>query len=179
MLLRCFHSLDGSVLLRSGELVNREQPNTPLKIFSGRALALAVLGWAFVRVIAKLLFTRQPPGLQQFHANYGSEGLSAIDLDEREALQRFSRCMACGLCDVGEAERMRKSNGAYPGLMQLVLASTRSMPDYDAAARGFDHVSLEVLQRKRTECPVDIPFDELARFVRRRAESAPPSLPRP
>ena len=141
-----------------------------MKIFSGRALALAVLAWAFIKVLAKLLFTRQPPGLAQFHANYGSEGLSAIDRDEREALARFSRCIACGMCNVGEGRRIRASAGAYPGLMQLVLASTRSMPDYDAAVHGFDHVPLDVLREKRASCPVEIPFDELAAFVRRRAE---------
>ena len=138
------------------------EPKNNLKVFSGRALALWVLGVAFVKVLAKLLFTRQPPGLERFMRNYAPEGLSTIDRDERQALRRFSRCIACGLCDVGETERMRASGGAYPGLMQLVLASTRSMPDYDAAARGFDHVPKQVLVEKRSSCPVGIPFDELA-----------------
>src|SRR5687767_5760981 len=106
-------------------------------MLSGRALSLALLAWSLVRVIAKLLFTRQPPGLVRFQENYGSEGLQPIRPEERAQLERFSRCIACGRCDVGEAERMAASGGEYPGLMQMVLASTRNIPDFDAAARSF------------------------------------------
>jgi len=64
------------------------------------------------------------------------------------------------------------SRGAYPGLMQLVLASTRSMPDFDAAARAFSHVPDTVLECKVARCPVQVPFPELARFVRAQAQAA-------
>ncbi len=138
-------------------------------VLSGRALALALLFWSLVRVLARLLFTKQPPGIQQFHDHYGSEGLSAIDKSEREALASFSRCIACARCDFGEAERIAASDGQYPGLMQLGLASSRSMPDFDAAARGFDYVPESVLRRKVRRCPVAIPFPSLAEFVRAKA----------
>ncbi|MBW2455328.1 MAG: hypothetical protein JRI68_12490 [Deltaproteobacteria bacterium] len=141
-------------------------------MLSGRALALALLFWSLVRVVARLLFTKQPPGLEQFHGNYGSEGLRAIDKSERDSLASFSRCIACGRCDFGEAERIASSDGQYPGLMQLVLASSRSMPDFDAAARGFDHVPESVLHRKVRRCPVSIPFPVLAEFVRAKAPRA-------
>ena len=120
-----------------------------------------------------MLFTKQEPGLVRFHANYDSEGLSAFAKEERDALERFSKCIACGRCDVGEGERIAASGGAYPGLMQLVLASTRSMPDFDAAERAFEHVPLSVLRSKRRSCPVAIPFDELAAFVRAKAVDEP------
>lgn len=139
-------------------------------MLSGRALAVALLGWSLVRVVAKLLFTKQQPGLQLFVDNYGAEGLGSIDRDEREAMERFSRCIACGRCDVGEADRIQASRGAYPGLMQLVLASSRSMPDYDAAAIGFAHVPAHVLKAKQQQCPVNIPFAELAAFVEAHAQ---------
>lgn len=138
-------------------------------VLSGRALAVALLAWSLVKVVAKLLFTKQPPGLQRFHDNYGAEGLSPIDPGERRRLERFSGCIACGRCDIGEGERIIASRGAYPGLMQLVLASTRSMPDYAAAARAFEHVPDAVLAHKVAGCPARIPFAELASFVRRRA----------
>ena len=147
-------------------------------MLSGRALAIALLGWSLVRVVAKTLFTKQEPGLATFLENYGADGLRPIDPDERERLERFSRCIACGRCDVGEAERIIASGGAYPGLMQLVLASTRNMPDYDAALRGFDHVPEDVLRAKVAVCPVAIPFDELAAFVRAKAPTpTTPELP--
>lgn len=144
-------------------------------VLSGRALALALLGWSLVKVVAQNLFTKRKPGLELFVENYGAEGLGAIDREERARMARFSRCIACGRCDFGEGERIQASNGAYPGLMQLVLASTRSMPDYDAAARAFDHVPEQVLEDKESLCPVGIPFAELAAFVRAHAVTTPPA----
>ena len=145
-------------------------------VLSGRALAIALLAWSLVKVLVRLIFTRQRPGLEQFQDNYGAEGLTSIDADERDALERFSRCMACGRCDFGEAERIEASQGEYPGLMQLVLASTRSMPDFDAAARGFAHVPESVLRRKLVRCPTRVPFPELAAFVRAKAGDPPAAL---
>lgn len=146
-------------------------------VLSGRALAFVLLGWSLVKVVLKLLLTRETPGLEQFHDNYGSEGLAAITKPERDALERFSRCIACGRCDLGEASRIEKSRGQYPGLMQLVLASTRSMPDYDAALQGFAHVPDSVLRGKTLRCPVTLPFLELAEFVR--AKAPPPAAASP
>ncbi len=146
-------------------------------VLSGRALALWLLAWSLLRVVLKRLFTQQTPGLRQFHDNYGTEGLAPIDRDEREQMERFSRCIACGRCDVGEAERIAASEGAYPGLMQLTLASTRSMPDYDAAARGFAHVPAEVLRAKTRTCPARIPFAELAAFVAAKSPERVKELP--
>lgn len=147
-------------------------------MLSGRPLALALLAWSLIKVLARLLFTKQEPGLVRFRDNYGAE-LVAIDKEERDAMERFSRCIACGRCDVGEAERIAASNGAYPGLMQLVLASSRSMPDFDAAERAFDYVPEAVLRRKTRRCPVGIPFEDLAKFVRAKAgrrQDSPPQL---
>jgi ribosomal protein S27AE len=98
----------------------------------------------------------------------------AIEPHERPLLARFSGCIACGRCDVGEAERVASSHGQYPGLMQLVLASTRSMPDYDAAALSFAHVPDGALARKERRCPTAVPFVALAAFVR--AKARPRSL---
>jgi hypothetical protein len=145
---------------------------------SGRALAAAILGWSLVKVVAKLLFTKQQPGLELFVENYGAEGLGSLDGDERDAMERFSRCIACGRCDVGEADRIQASNGAYPGLMQLVLASSRNMPDFDAARLGFAHVPVEVLRDKEKRCPVRIPFAQLAAFVEAHAQDASGSAKR-
>lgn len=147
------------------------EPSSSSKVgvLSGLALAAALLVWSLLKVVFRTLFTKPPPGLEVFHDNYGTEGLAPIGRDERHALARFSRCIACGRCDVGEGERVAASDGEYPGLMQLVLASTRSMPDYDAAARGFAHVPEDVLRAKARRCPVRIPFADLAAFVKARA----------
>lgn len=145
-------------------------------VLSGRALAAWLLGTSLVRVILRLLFTKQAPGLERFRDNYDADGLAPVTEEEREAMTRYSGCIACGRCDVGESARIAASDGQYPGLMQLVLASTRSMPDYDAAARGFSFVPDDVLRAKVRRCPARIPFDDLAAFVRDKAPAEPPGL---
>lgn len=108
-------------------------------------------------------------GLALFHENYDADRLPPVDADERVKLAGFSRCIACGLCDVGEAPRIAASKGKYPGLMTIVLASSRSMPDFDAAKLALDCVPDEVLVGKERICPTGVPFVELARFVRAKA----------
>ncbi len=140
-------------------------------VASGRALAAIVLAVALVRV----LFARMAgafTGIKLFRQNYGPDRLPALSVGERDEITTFSRCFACGRCDVGEGERMRASHGAYPGLMALVLASSRSMPDFDAAARGFAFVPVDVLTQKRRICPADVPFDAIGRFVLAKAAEA-------
>jgi len=151
-------------------------------VLSGRALALAVLAWSLLKVCAARLFG-QKTGLALFHENYDADRLPALDPEERALVPRFSRCIACGRCDVGEADRIIRSGGAYPGLMTVVLASSRSMPDFDAAARALAYVPDEVLAEKERMCPTSVPFRALARFVREKAtveeesEKKPRSLP--
>jgi hypothetical protein len=80
---------------------------------------------------------------------------------------------------------MARSRGAYPGLMAVVLASSRSMPDFDAARLALDHVPESVLASKEAICPTGVPFVSLARFIRAKAAqmhevaptSPPPALP--
>ncbi|XXX81962.1 hypothetical protein WMF30_24695 [Sorangium sp. So ce134] len=139
-------------------------------MLSGRALALAVLAWSFLKVVVRRLFDG-PSGLALFRENYDADGLPPLSPAERAALPGFSRCIACGRCDLGEAERIAASRGAYPGLMTVVLASSRSMPDFDAAALALAHVPEEVLAAKEQTCPTGVPFRELARFVRSKASA--------
>ena len=138
-------------------------------VFSGRAAAAAVLAWSLARVGVKRFFGART-GLALFHDNYDADRLPPVDAAERAALPSFSRCVACGRCDLGEASRIAASRGAYPGLMQVVLASSRSMPDFDAAALALEHVPLEVLAEKEAVCPTGVPFRRLAEFVRAKAK---------
>jgi hypothetical protein len=137
-------------------------------VLSGRALALVVLAWSLIKVLVGRLFGRKT-GLPLFHENYDPDGLPALDADERARLPSFTRCIACGRCDVGEAERMAASKGRYAGLMQVVLSTTRSMPDYDAATEALGFVPDEVLKQKEAVCPTGVPFVDLAKFVRAKA----------
>ena len=63
--------------------------------------------------------------------------------------------------------------------MVLVVAGSRSMPEFRAAAYGFDFVPEAVLAEKEHICPVRIPFRRIARFVRDKAAAVggPLALP--
>lgn len=154
----------------------RRYTTAVVPVLSGRALALAMLARSLLKVIVDRLFGART-GLALFHDNYDADRLPPVDAAERAEMIRFSRCVACGRCDVGEADRIARSGGAYPGLMAVVLASTRSMPDFDAAALALEHVPEAVLAEKEDVCPTGVPFVALARFVRAKAALMHAALP--
>jgi len=53
--------------------------------------------------------------------------------------------------------------------MALVLAGSRSMPEFRAAALGFRHVPAEVLAEKERLCPTAVPLRRVAEFVMSKA----------
>lgn len=141
-------------------------------MLSGRPLAVTLLAWSLVKTTWARMFGRKT-GLALFRENYDGDRLAPVDAEDRLQIAAFSRCFACGLCDAGEAERRIASRGAYPGMMQVVLASSRSMPDFDAAALALEHVPEEVLREKERICPAQVPFLELAKLVRKKAAPRP------
>jgi hypothetical protein len=64
---------------------------------------------------------------------------------------------------------MVRSGGTYAGVMDLMLASSRGMPDYDVAVRSFDAVGDARLAELEGRCPVHVPMRRLAAFVRTKA----------
>lgn len=135
-------------------------------VVPNRLWALLLLGWSLAKAIVKRLL-RTESGLAEFHRHYGAEQLAPLGSEDRQGLARFEGCLACGRCDLGEADRIVAARGAYPGLMQVVLASTRAIPDYDAAARALAHTPDALLEAKTSRCPAGVPFAELAALVRR------------
>ena len=146
---------------------------------SGRLKALFLLALAFIKTLLLRPFTAGQSGVALFRENYDADGLPPVTPDERLAMTTFQRCVTCGLCDRGEGERMARSGGAYRGVMGLVVAGSRSMPDFRAAAYGFGFVPEDVLREKEQICPVGIPFRRIARFVRDKAAAVGGPLPLP
>jgi hypothetical protein len=144
---------------------------------NGRIKALALLAMALIRTLWRLAWHRRIDGLARFLDNYAEDGLTAVSEDDRQAMRRFGRCIGCGRCDRGDGPRILASNGEFRGTMGLVLAASRSMPDYRAAALGFSHLSPAVLEQKERLCPTHVPLRELARFVHAHAGAARVSLP--
>jgi len=134
----------------------------------GRLYALLILGWALVRSLLAPLFGSRR-GLADFRRSYAADRLSPVSTDERILIARLSGCIACGLCDVGEGAAMVRSQGAYAGVMDLMLASSRSMPDYDAATRSFEAVEGSRLAELEARCPARVPMRAAAEFVRAKA----------
>jgi succinate dehydrogenase/fumarate reductase-like Fe-S protein len=132
-----------------------------------RLHAAVILAWALIKtLLAPLLGSRR--GLPAFQASYvQKEGLLELEPRDRDELPTFSRCIACGRCDVGEASRIVASEGAYAGVMDLVLASSRSMPDFSAAARSFEAVTEERLADLEKRCPTGVPMRAIRAFVLR------------
>jgi hypothetical protein len=134
----------------------------------GRLHALVILAWALLRsVVASVLGTRR--GLADFRRSYAADRLPPVTADERRHLPELSGCIACGLCDVGEGARMARAGGVYAGVMDLMLASSRNMPDFDAAARSFDAVGDDRLAELEGRCPARVPMRRVAAFVRAKA----------
>lgn len=142
-----------------------------------RIKALFLLAFALVRTVFYRIFVRRSDRLRAFSENYATDGLAALSGEQRLMMVEFGRCIACGLCDRGESERIARSSGAYPGVMELMLAASRSMPDFGAAAVGFSYVSDEILAEKELICPAHVPMRKIARFVRDKAGEARISLP--
>jgi hypothetical protein len=144
---------------------------------SGRIKALILLALALIRTLWRLAWHRRIDGLARFRENYAEDGLTSLNDQERVEMRHFGRCIACGRCDRGDAPRVLASKGTFRGTMGLVLAASRSMPDYRAAARGFAHLSEAELESKERLCPTRVPLRELARFVQANAAAARVSAP--
>jgi succinate dehydrogenase/fumarate reductase-like Fe-S protein len=136
---------------------------------AGRLHALLILSWAFLVMLLKKVLGTGPRGIALFRANFEAEHLSSITPTERDELASFSRCIACGRCDAGDGPRIAASKGRYPGTMALMVASSRSLPDFAAAREALHFVSDEDLATKEGVCPTRVPMRRIAAFIRAHA----------
>jgi hypothetical protein len=143
---------------------------------SHRIKAVLLLALAVMRTFFRRLFGGKKGGIRAFRAHYAADGLSPLTEEQRKATRGFGGCIACGLCDRGERARIERSDGAYRGVMELILAASRSMPDFGAAAMGFAHVPDDVLEEKERICPTRVPMRQIAKFVRDKAGEARVSI---
>jgi hypothetical protein len=134
----------------------------------GRLKALGLLAWALVATLLSRLLSSKP-SLPKFRARYDAERLPALRPGEIVVLGGLGRCIACGLCDRGESERIGEAHGGYPGLMTLVLSAARSTTDLGAAVHAFAHLPSETLAEKERDCPTGVPFRELGEYVSRKS----------
>jgi len=143
----------------------------------GRLKAMLLLAFALLRTLWRLAWKPQIVGLERFRENYAEDGLKPVSEGERREMADFGRCIACSRCNRGDDRHIIESKGQYAGTMGLVLAASRSMPDYRAATLGFAHLSDVDLEQKERLCPTRVPLRRLAAFVRSNAAAARISLP--
>lgn len=138
-----------------------------------RLKALCLLGFALLLTLLKAAFGRRR-GLRAFTENYAADGLPRMSAHERELLTAFSGCIACGLCERGAAPAQNAAAGTP---MALVLAGSRSTPDFATAARSSEHLDDARLMRAERLCPVGVPIVAIASFVRGKSGQARLSIP--
>jgi hypothetical protein len=108
-------------------------------------------------------------GIDAFRESYAADRLPPVTPSERRTLPLLGGCIACGLCNVGEGPRIVASHGRYAGAMDLALASSRSMPDYDAAELSVAAVDDARLAELEARCPTRVPLRKIAAFIRGKA----------
>jgi hypothetical protein len=145
----------------------------PPRLKAWLLLTVALLKSLLARLLGK------KGGIAAFRANYDADGLPPVTAEERAELATFSRCIACGICDRGESERIAASGGAYRGVMSLMLSASRSMPDYRAAAYSLSFITDEALAEKERACPANVPMRRIARFLRAKADEVGGPWPLP
>jgi hypothetical protein len=144
----------------------------------GRVKALVLLALALIRTAWRLSWGVGRAGLARFRENYAADGLTAVSPEQRSEMREFGRCIACGRCNRGDGPLIVASRGRFQGTMGLVLAASRSMPDYAAAAQVLAYLNDDDLQRKEALCPTRVPLRRLAAFVQAHAGAARVSVPR-
>lgn len=142
-----------------------------------RLKALVLLAFALLRTLWRRLLHPDIDGLARFNENYAEDGLTSLTARQRDEMRDFGRCIACGRCDAGDAPQVRDGRGHFRSTMGLVLAASRSMPDFRAAALGFAHSTEAELVRKEALCPTGVPLRRIAAFVQAGAVSARVSVP--
>ena len=129
-----------------------------------------ILAVALMATLWSRWLGRRGRGLEEFRRHYGSEGLHPLVPAEREIVEAMGGCIACGLCDRGEGVRRARSRGAYPGIMAVVLSSSRSPGDFPLLAPALETLDDSVLAEREVICPGWVPVRRLVRMVRDRAE---------
>ncbi|HQP36770.1 MAG TPA: hypothetical protein PLI95_16405 [Polyangiaceae bacterium] len=121
-----------------------------------------LLGTSLIVTLARRSLGRTR-GLAEFRGNYRDDRLLPLSLEDHGALPEFSACIACGRCDEVEG------GGKQPlwrGMMAFILSASRSMPDFEVAAKMAADLDDDALRALEERCPSRIPFRRVVGFVR-------------
>jgi hypothetical protein len=131
-----------------------------------RAWVMLAVAWLLM-TSSRLLRIGTRYGLGAFERNYAADGILPTTREDRALLLQAGRCIACGRCERGDAALRVQGNPDYPGLMTLVLATTRNQPDFAEAAPSWSLLSEETLSQRQRRCPTAVPIARLGPLVQR------------
>jgi len=128
------------------------------------------LGWYFAkRILVRTFLPRR--GLTRFLGAYGPEGLYPLEAEEKAVVASLSRCIACAACDARFDAYDRVARNTLRAPSDLVLAASRSLPEWDALAAPIAELERGDLDALEAVCPARIPFRDLVRVAKKRAAS--------
>src|SRR5690554_2452131 len=150
--------------------------------------AYIYLGWHFLlHILSKIFFLYRPGGLKRVNENFEPEGLTPLTEAEREMMTKWQRCIGCGLCEAvcpelsvipeyAKNTRLMGPQLIAESAMRDLSRADLALPSAEALAK-VDGDALEAI------CPVDIPLNDLAKFLirldastRRSSKTAPKQL---
>jgi len=108
------------------------------------------------------------PGKGAFLRAYATERLVPLTHEEKGLLEKISRCIACGLCDLACPATVNP-DGTFPffGPSALPFLS-RSVPDFTAAP--FSPKTCGECRECEKACPEEVPLTKIIEFIKRKFE---------
>ncbi|MFO1463200.1 MAG: 4Fe-4S binding protein [bacterium] len=128
--------------------------------------------WAKLNLAWSLLlhFLQKPfrqTGYPAFREHYRADRLVPLSSLDKDWLERFSRCLNCGLCDAACPALGTLPREVFPGPSYLVTTLTRATPDFWAA--GVDTSLCEGCRHCASVCPNRVPVKEALEFLEAKA----------
>jgi succinate dehydrogenase/fumarate reductase-like Fe-S protein len=131
---------------------------------------LAKINLAFHLLIhfLKKLFPKRKKGIWQFVDNYRKDRLIPLTSSDKDWMDRFSRCMNCGLCDAVCPALQNFPRHLFPGPSYIVTTLVRSPPTYRFS--GIDLSWCEGCHQCEKICPNLVPIKKGIEFIQQKME---------
>jgi succinate dehydrogenase/fumarate reductase-like Fe-S protein len=134
-----------------------------LSLNTASIIAKLNLAWALVlHLLKKILFWRKG-GYPQFIENYREDRLSPLSIEDKDWMQRFSRCFNCGLCDTVCPALEKLPRERFPGPSYIVTTLARATPDFWAA--DLDLSLCAGCELCEQVCPNQVPIKKAIEFI--------------
>lgn len=142
--------------------------------------SVALLGAGFVaHVASRVTLTYDRGGIGRFRQHFDPEGLIPLTERDRELHASWTRCTACGLCDLVCPELLAPiPEGRFSGPRLLATGAIRHLPELSrSVASATKLAECEGCDACQAICPEEIPLRDLAEFIQRIGREQGPGAP--